>query len=155
MPLVEATARRSGRPLRAGRAPGAGKGAALATEEGTVAGRKVLYSGIGLFLALGLALLGACATGPVTPAEPTPTPGAHFLMPTPMAPVSVSPHPTTVEMLKYIVQEGDTLYDIALRYDLTVDDLIEINKLKDPNNLRVGQELLIPLAPRETATPVP
>jgi stage VI sporulation protein D len=58
-------------------------------------------------------------------------------------------------MLKYVVQEGDTLYDIALRYDVSMDDLIRINKIKDPNNLTVGQELLIPLAPHETATPVP
>ena len=76
-------------------------------------------------------------------------------MPTPMAPVSAAPHSPAPDMLKYIVQEGDTLYDIALRYDVTIDDLIRINKIQDPNNLTVGQELLIPLSPRETVTPVP
>lgn len=124
-------------------------------KEGIVAGRWVARNNTGLLLILMLGLLASCGGQPAAPLEPTPTPGAHFLMPTPMAPVSVPPHTAAPEMLKYIVQEGDTLFDIALRYDVGVDELVRINKMKDPNSLSVGQELLIPLAPRETATPVP
>ena len=120
-----------------------------------MAGRSVVHSGTGLLFVLLLVLLGACEGGAAATPEPTPTPGAHFLMPTPMAPVSAPPHTAGPEMLKYIIQEGDTLYDIALRYEVSMDDLIRINKLKDPNNLTVGQELLIPLPLRETVTPTP
>lgn len=120
-----------------------------------MAGRSFIYNGASLLLFLAIVLLGACVGSPPVPPEPTPTPGAQFLMPTPMAPVTAPPHTSAPEMLKYIVQQGDTLYDIALRYDVSMDDLIRINKLRDPNNLAVGQELLIPLSPRETSTPVP
>jgi nucleoid-associated protein YgaU len=120
-----------------------------------VAGRSFVQRGTGLLLALAIVLLAACEGGSAVPPEPTPTPGAQFLMPTPMAPVTAPPYTSAPEVLKYVVQEGDTLYDIALRYDVSMDDLIRINKLRDPNSLTVGQELLIPLAPRETATPVP
>ena len=120
-----------------------------------MAGRSVVRCGLGLLVVLAVMLVVGCEGSPAPALEPTPTPGAHFLMPTPMAPVSEPPYTPAPEMLKYVVQEGDTLYDIALRYDMSMDELIRINKLKDPNNLTVGQELLIPLAPRETATPVP
>lgn len=114
----------------------------------------VLRSGV-LLLILAAVVIAACEVSPTVAPEDTPTPGAHFLMPTPMAPVTAPPHSPAPEMTKYIVQEGDTLYDISLRYDVSIEELIRINKLQDPNSLAVGQELLIPLSPRETATPVP
>jgi hypothetical protein len=134
---------------------GAGKDAAPKTKEGIMAGRSFLYRGVGLLLALAAVLIAACAGGPATTPEPTPSPGAHFVMDTPMAPVSEPPYSPAPEMLKYTVQEGDTLYDIALRYDVSMEELIRINKLSNPNDLALGQELLIPLSPRETVTPVP
>jgi len=100
-------------------------------------------------------LMAGCGVeSPATP-PPTPTPGAHFLMPTPASPVSPPPYTPTPEMLIYIVQEGDTLYEIALRYEVTVDDIIEANDLSDPNALTIGQELFIPLPLEPTATPSP
>jgi murein DD-endopeptidase MepM/ murein hydrolase activator NlpD len=44
----------------------------------------------------------------------------------------------------YIIQSGDTLYAIALRFGITVDDLIRANTLVDPNILSAGTELVIP-----------
>lgn len=44
----------------------------------------------------------------------------------------------------YIVQPGDTLFAIAGRFNLTVNDLIEANPSIDPGSLAVGQELVIP-----------
>ncbi len=43
----------------------------------------------------------------------------------------------------YIVQSGDTLWDIASRFNVPLDDLIAANDLED-SDLFVGQELLIP-----------
>lgn len=44
----------------------------------------------------------------------------------------------------YIVQEGDNLYTIALRFNLSVDELIQANTLLDPDSLNVGDEIEIP-----------
>lgn len=43
----------------------------------------------------------------------------------------------------YIVQSGDTLWDIASRFNIVLDDLMETNDLID-GNLVIGQELIIP-----------
>ena len=75
-------------------------------------------------------------------------------MPTPIAPVSEPPYTPMPETFKYIVQAGDTLFAIANRYDVSVDELIALNRLQDPNRLAIGQELLIPLKARETPTPL-
>jgi murein DD-endopeptidase MepM/ murein hydrolase activator NlpD len=44
----------------------------------------------------------------------------------------------------YIVQSGDTLNLIALRFGVSTQDLIQANQLADPNNLQVGMQLIIP-----------
>lgn len=44
----------------------------------------------------------------------------------------------------YIVQEGDTLYGIALRFGVEIRSIIELNGLSDPNDIQAGQELKIP-----------
>jgi Predicted glycosyl hydrolase len=43
----------------------------------------------------------------------------------------------------YIVQSGDTLWDIAIRFNVAMTDLMTANGLSDAN-LHVGQELVIP-----------
>jgi LysM repeat protein len=43
----------------------------------------------------------------------------------------------------YIVAEGDTLYSIAVRYGLDIATLVELNQLSDPNDIFVGQELIL------------
>ncbi|MDQ3964727.1 MAG: LysM peptidoglycan-binding domain-containing protein [Actinomycetota bacterium] len=50
----------------------------------------------------------------------------------------------------YIVESGDTLAGIAIEFygDASLDDLIaEANGIKDPRDLRPGQELIIPPEP--------
>lgn len=44
----------------------------------------------------------------------------------------------------YIVQSGDTLTDIAHRFNVTVDALLTANNMTNPNLLAAGQQLLIP-----------
>ena len=48
----------------------------------------------------------------------------------------------------YVVQKGDSLYQIARRFSVPMDDLVFANQLRDPEVLSVGQALLIP---RQTA----
>ena len=45
--------------------------------------------------------------------------------------------------LPYVVQAGDTLNALAVKYHCTVDDLCRWNNIKDPNLLLVGQKLII------------
>ncbi len=44
----------------------------------------------------------------------------------------------------YIVQSGDTLYSIAIRFGITLDALTGANPQIDPNNLKVGDQLVLP-----------
>ena len=54
------------------------------------------------------------------------------------------PADTASEEQIHIVQAGDNLYRIGLRYGFTVDELAEYNSLTNINNLEVGQEIRIP-----------
>ena len=45
---------------------------------------------------------------------------------------------------EYTVQDGDTLSAIAARFGTTVDIIIALNNVADPNALQVGQKLLLP-----------
>ena len=47
----------------------------------------------------------------------------------------------------HVVQPGENLYRIALRYGTTVRALAELNSLTNPNHVVVGQHLLIPGSP--------
>ena len=96
--------------------------------------------------------------GPVAFASPTP--GSSFVIATPTASASgASPSPSegphrtptpvpteqaTPEPYVYVVQPGDHLINIADLYGVDVDDIIELNDIKNANRLFVGQELLIP-----------
>lgn len=74
---------------------------------------------------------------------PTRIPGAPILTPTPDEPHAV---PTLrTEAIQYVVQPLDTLGEIARRYGVTLDELINANKLANPNLLAPGQELNIPV----------
>ncbi len=44
----------------------------------------------------------------------------------------------------YTVQRGDTLYSIALRYGVTIQEIVDANNLTNPNSLSPGQDLIIP-----------
>lgn len=44
----------------------------------------------------------------------------------------------------YIVQPGDTLSSIAVRFNVTLADLLAANNMTDPNLLAAGQQLVIP-----------
>jgi len=46
-------------------------------------------------------------------------------------------------ILPYRVQPGDSLYVIAKKYNVTVEQLVKWNNLKNPDMLTVGQQLKI------------
>lgn len=55
----------------------------------------------------------------------------------------------------HVVQSGENLYRIALRYEVELEELMALNRITDPTTLQVGQELLIPgERPRAGAVPL-
>jgi LysM repeat protein len=55
-------------------------------------------------------------------------------------------------MLEYIVQSGNTLSVIARKFGIPLSALIAANQITDPNQLKVGQKLLIPSADTDQST---
>jgi LysM repeat protein len=85
--------------------------------------------------------------GAPTPDSPTPTP---TLTPSP-ATAAVASVPTapptetaTPAPLVYTVEEGDTLSGIALTFGVSIQDIVEVNNMANPDVLNIGQELVIP-----------
>jgi len=54
--------------------------------------------------------------------------------------------------LVHVVQAGDTLGNISQFYEVSLDDIMAVNNLTDPNLLAVGQQLVIPVGGLPTAT---
>ncbi len=89
------------------------------------------------------------ATPPAAGFAPTPSPTATA---TASPTATPTPGPTI-----YKVVPGDTVAEIARRYGLRVEDIVNANKLDNPRLINVGQELIIPPTPvpSPTAAPVP
>lgn len=51
---------------------------------------------------------------------------------------------STIATTKIIVQRGETLWQLAQRYQTTVDELVRLNQVKKPNQIREGQFLWVP-----------
>lgn len=81
-------------------------------------------------------------TGPAFRPPPTRGPGTPVVSPTPDWPHPLATLPPQEQV--YIVQPGDTLGSLAARYGVSVERLMAVNRLTDPNRLWVGQPLVIP-----------
>lgn len=78
---------------------------------------------------------GATATALARPITPTPPPVAATATP---------PTATPDTTARYTVQRGDTLAALANRFGTTVEAIVALNNLADPNSIEVGQLLLLP-----------
>ena len=98
---------------------------------------------------IALAVVEGCA-GPATvnrrPAEPdiriTPAPTQHVQGTATAFARQIVPTPTPPGL--YIVKPGDTLSKIADTFATTIDEIMALNNLVDPNLIEVGQQLIIP-----------
>ncbi len=76
--------------------------------------------------------------------------------PTPTATPTATPTPTaTATPITYQILPGDTLVDIALRYDSSVDDIAQLNSIVNVHQIDVGVILVIPSPIPPTATTTP
>jgi len=89
---------------------------------------------------------------PMTPeGAPTPTPSFSPLPPpTPVAPAPTAAPPAQVT---HVVQPGETLFRIALRYGTTVEAIARANNLINPDFIVPGQRLVIPVSAPAAGTP--
>jgi LysM repeat protein len=71
---------------------------------------------------------------PVATATPLPTP------------VDATQEPTAPPVMTIVVAPGDTLAIIAARYGVSIDAILALNALDDPNFIYPGELLLIPTA---------
>ncbi len=75
--------------------------------------------------------------------------GGYRTEPVPYEQVPVMAQPTATPQMDYtkfrihIVGEGETLYEIATRYDMTLEELLEINNLRKGEVLLPGQRLYV------------
>jgi LysM repeat protein len=130
------------------------------------AGAALVLGAAGVAVATGLIDPGSAVASPSASAAPTasPTPRATP-RPTPTATVEPTPSPTPVTtptptaaatpaptpaptpppaQTTYVVQEGDTLAAIAQQFGTTVEALQAANGIEDPNEIIIGQVLVIP-----------
>lgn len=82
---------------------------------------------------------------PVTPAtgvvQQPPTAAPE---PPPATPATTQPQRQIAAQLVYEIQPGDTLFSIARQFGVTLDELVQINNIQDPDLISAGQELVIP-----------
>lgn len=125
---------------------------------GVTLGWSTLIGGAALFMIAGaliIAFLARSGRG-FSPASPSQTPTVTS-PPTDTLSPSDTPAPTpTVTPLppvSYVVAQNDTCLGLAIRYNVSVQSILQLNNLPAScNNLAVGQKLLIP---QPTQTPLP
>lgn len=60
--------------------------------------------------------------------------------------VFIIPHMTSAESsgyTLYTVKRGDTLWGISRKFGTTVENLVKLNSVKNPNLIYVGEKLII------------
>lgn len=91
---------------------------------------------------------------PTVKKEPPPVrPAPSFKPPVAPAVAPVNFDPATADT--YVIQKGDSLSKIAARHGMSSRDLAAINKITDPNKIRVGQKLILPPGSGVMSTPAP
>jgi len=118
---------------------------------------------------MSLILLSACTTQTVAPESPsqpgdlrpyfTITPSATPERPKGLVESFETPIPTPTPFT-YTIQAGDNMSSIALKFGVSLDDLLVANPEVSPNAMTVGAEILIPSNPANpsgisTPSPIP
>jgi LysM repeat protein len=87
------------------------------------------------------------ATVPAATTIPLPTqaPAAPTELPPVATATPITPEATVLASYsEYTVQKGDILYTLAQKFDVTVEQILAINDIPNPQSLSVGQVIRIP-----------
>jgi LysM repeat protein len=101
------------------------------------------------------------AAGQAVPTLAWTPPGGETATPDlaqPSPTITPTPTPTRIQfsgVITHTVKTGETLGIIAGMYGVTVEDIMALNHLDDPNLVEIGQKLRIQIPPTETPTPTP
>ena len=90
--------------------------------------RKCILS---LMIILGLLLLAGCGSCPLNG-------------PCGSAPSARQATPASHPYRIHVVKRGDTLWRLAKRYNISLQDLMAVNHIQDPSHISVGSRLIIP-----------
>ncbi len=115
--------------------------------DSTRAARRSSLGALGALLAFGAAGCGLLAKKET----PRPTQPSRAVR----RPARPSPRPTRREKGVHVVRRGETLWSIARRYGVSVDDLREANHMSASDVLLAGARLRIPGAEEAVETPPP
>ena len=87
----------------------------------------------------------------LAPPPPPVTPATAVVQQPPALPPEPPPTPDTTQpqreigtQLVYTIQPGDTLFSIARQFGVTLDDLVALNNIEDPDRINAGDQLFIP-----------
>lgn len=92
--------------------------------------------------------LASGANAPAGASPSTQNTGASAAAPQPTATEEAPDEPSRATF-EYAVQSGDTLAILAGRFDVTIEEIIAVNDMDDPNRLEIGQILNIPGQPED------
>lgn len=81
---------------------------------------------------------------PVTPATDVVQQSTAPPDPPPTTPATTQPERELGAQLVYTIQPGDTLFSIARQFGVTLDALVELNNIEDPDRINAGDQLFIP-----------
>jgi membrane-bound lytic murein transglycosylase D len=133
-------------PTRRGTAPPGALAAATSSPKGEIRGVPTPSA----------AVTQASEVGPFTSVPPTADPARLIHSPLPSsisipaegfvdAPSAATTAPAA-QVVRHRVKPGDTLYAIASRYGVSVDEIRRQNRIRSPRALQAGQTLVLPLA---------
>lgn len=88
---------------------------------------------------------------PISIAQSTPPPAAPGA--TPIEAPTLAPTTAPSGPITYAIQSGDTLGGLALRFDVSLEDLLAANDLDEDEILSIGQEIIIPVGGSPTVAP--
>lgn len=64
------------------------------------------------------------------------------------------PMPPMHHAIHHVIQRGDTFYNLSRAYHVPMESIVEMNPCADPDNLQVGQIVMIP-CPHMVEDPYP
>jgi LysM repeat protein len=67
----------------------------------------------------------------------------EFILPTATIPVAIEPATPAVQ--SYQISAGETLSDVAFMFDVSVDELLQINGFTDPDSIGAGTVIFVPV----------
>ncbi|MCX7838380.1 MAG: LysM peptidoglycan-binding domain-containing M23 family metallopeptidase [Anaerolineae bacterium] len=97
------------------------------------------------YLIVLIAALVACSAPTQFPNDSSPPALTKIAVVVTSTPMWTPTPPAATILERYTVRAGDTLGAIAARYDVSIDELMRLNGLTNPNTLHIGQVLKVPV----------